>query len=377
MSSRSLFFLTTALFTTALWVAPPCATAQIAPDPASLLPAKRLLVINGTDGANTAHGASRRVLSQRLNQMQAQIGFALDSVTGSGTPPVDLAAYDIIVFNYWFHSGHVTNEVFQPGFLPFAQAFKAWIQAPGVQRGWLGVHSSGANEAGEWNWFRDSVSSMHYALHGAGTPAGTIRRTEDSAVRAHPIMRGLPDTVRVNADEWYTFTLAAPTWSDVHVMYSLDEATLSAPLEPQYSMNPHPMAWFREDRVTGNRFFYTGLIHQNPGGTAPFAQFYADMILRALEYLAGYAPASVGEGPGRSGAGGVRAEILPGGVLRVNAAGPYALDVHTPDGARVFTVRGQGRTHETWRTDALRAPGVYLLRVRSQAGMATRLAVVP
>lgn len=354
------------------------ATAQVAPDPASRLAEKRLLVINGTDAANTAHGASRRILSQRLNLLQAQTGFQLDSVTGSAAPSTNLAAYDIIVFNYWFHSGHVTNEVFQPGFLPFADAFKAWMTEPGKRRGWLGVHSSGANEAGEWNWFRDSVSSMRYALHGAGTPSGTIRRTQDPAVRAHPIMHGLPDTMRVNADEWYTFDTTAPTWRDVRVMYSLDEGTLSTPLEPEFSMNPHPMAWFREDSATGNRFFYTGLIHQNPGGATPFAQFYADLILRALEYLAGYTPTALHEGGGgpRPRAPAV-ADVLPGGVIRLRAAGPYTLGVHTPEGTRLHSVRGQGRAGEAWRPDALRVPGVYLVRVATRAGSVTRLVVVP
>ena len=351
------------------------ATAQVAPDPTSLLAEKRLLVINGTDAANTAHGASRRVLSQRLNQMQAQIGFALDSVTGSAAPPTNLDAYDIIVFNYWFHSGYVVNEAFQSGFLPFAQAFKAWLQEPGRRRGWLGVHSSGANEAGEWNWFRDSVSSMRYALHGAGTPAGTIRRTADSAMRAHPNMRGLPDSMRVDADEWYTFTLDAPTWGDVRVLYSLDESTLSAPLEPEYAMDPHPMAWFREDAGTGNRFFYTGLIHENPGGDTPFAHFYAGLILRALEYLGGYAPVSVHADAGRGdGAPGI---LSDGALVGPRAGGAYTISVHALDGTRLFVARGHGHARAVWHPDALRTPGVYLLRVRSRTGVVTSLATVP
>ncbi len=353
------------------------ATAQVAPDPASRLSTKRLLVINGTDAANTAHGASRRILSQRLNLLQTQIGFQLDSVTGSAAPPVNLAAYDIIVFNYWFHSGYVMNEVFQTGFRPFADAFKAWMTDAGTRRGWLGVHSSGANEAGEWNWFRDSVSSMRYALHGAGTPAGTIRRTQDAAVRAHPIMQGLPDSMRVNADEWYTFDTTAPTWRDVRVLYSLDETTLSTPLEPEFSMTPHPMAWFREDSTTGNRFFYTGLIHQNPGGATPFAQFYADLMLRALEYLAGYAPSSLHGGRGLPDHAPAVADLLPGGAIAIDAAGPYTLTVHTVEGAQVYAVRGEGHGRETWRPVVLREPGVYLVRVKTRTGSLTRLAVVP
>lgn len=365
--------------------------AQIVPDPASLLSSKRVLVINGTDAANTAHGASRRVLSQRLNQMKAQVGFQLDSITGSAAPPTDFTAYDIIVFNYWFHSGYVTNEVFQTGFRPFAESFKAWMTEPGKRRGWLGVHSSAANEAGEWNWFRDSVSSMRYALHGAGTPAGTIRRTADPLVQAHPILQGLPDTMRVNADEWYTFTLNAPTWKDVRVLYSLDESTLSAPLEPEYSMAAsHPMAWFREDSVTGNRFFYTGLIHQNPGGATAFAEFYAGLVLRALEYLAGSAPTSIrvnGRHVGAVRAAGGAApgvELVRAGAVTIRAAEPYALAIHATDGRRVFAARSPGRGRAmgregevTYTPAALRAPGVYILSVATPAGNFRRALVVP
>jgi hypothetical protein len=357
-------------------IVPTALRAQVAPNPQSLLSSKRILVINGNDAANTAHGASRRVLSQRLNQMKATIGFELDSVAGSATPPTNLAAYDIIFFNYWFHSAYIQANVVQSGFQPFVNAFKAWMTTPGAQRGWIGVHSSGANELNEWNWFRDTVSSMHYALHGPNTPAGTIKRTGDTAIRNHPIMQGLPDTMRVAADEWYTFTTTAPTWPGVRVMYNLDEATLSEALAPQWSMNPHPMAWFREDPVTGNRFFYTGLIHQNPGGTTAFAEFYAGMVLRALEYLAGYAPTSiqvngrpVGHTPGP--------DVLVDGAVTVSAAEPYTLGIYTLDGSRVFYARGHGRGREVYHPDALRKSGVYVVRVSSRAGHFNRMILVP
>lgn len=369
----------TSLFVLALATTLP---AQVVPDPASLLFSKRVLVINGTDAANTAHGASRRVLSQRLNQMKAQVGFQLDSITGTATPPTDLGTYDIIVFNYWFHSGYVANEVFQTGFRPFAEAFKAWMTEPGKQRGWLGVHSSAANEAGEWNWFRDSVSSMHYALHGAGTPAGTIRRTADPALREHDILNGLPDTMRVNADEWYTFTLTAPTWKDVRVIYSLDESTLSTPLEPEYSMAAsHPMAWFREDPATGNRFFYTGLIHQNTGGATAFAEFYAGMVLRALEYLAGSAPLSIRvDGSPFASSRAAAPVFVREGAITVSAAEDYALAIHATDGRRVFAARGPGRGRAgevTYTPAVLRTPGVYILSVAGAAGQFRRTLVVP
>jgi len=354
--------------------------AQVTPNPASLLAGKRVLVINGTDAANTAHGASRRVLSQRLNQMKTQVGFELDSVLGSATPPTDFAAYDIIVFNYWFHSGYVTGEVFQSGFLPFTTAFKAWTKDTSKRRGWLGVHSSAANEAGEWNWFRDSVASMHYALHGAGTPAGTIRRTADTAVRNHPILQGLPDTMRVSADEWYTFTTTAPTWGTARVLYNLDESTLSTPLEPQYAMNPHPVAWFREDASTGNRFFYTALIHQNPGGTTAFAEFYAGLVLRALEYLAGYAPTSIFINDRNIGTSRGPA-ILRNGALVIRSAEPYELGVFTVEGRKVFTARTLNHegeeTNESFHPEALRKPGVYIVRVSSRSGTFTRSVFVP
>jgi Trehalose utilisation len=351
--------------------------AQVTPNPASLLASKKILVINGTDAANTAHGASRRVLSQRLNQLKTTVGFQLDSVAGSATPPTDLSPYDIIVFNYWFHSGYVTNEVFQTGFLPFANAFKTWAKDATKRRGWLGMHSSAANEAGEWNWFRDSVASMRYALHGAGTPAGTIRRTLDTAVRNHPIMQGLPDTMRVSADEWYTFTLDAPTWPQVRVLYHLDESSLSTALEPGFSMPVHPMAWYREDAVTGNRFFYTGLIHQNPGGTTAFAEFYAGLVLRGLEYLAGYSPTSIAtDGYNQSASQGF---AVRDGTLMVTAAPGagerYVVTLHETDGRVVFKARAEG-TH-TFRPEVLRKSGVYIARVSSSAGSFNRKIVVP
>jgi hypothetical protein len=361
-------------------VVPTPVRAQVAPNPQSQLSSKRILVINGTDAANTAHGASRRVLSQRLNQLKTAVGFQLDSISGSallsgsGTPLPNLATYDIILFNYWFQSGYIQANVVQTNFQPFVTAFKTWMTTPGLQRGWLGVHSSAANEANEWNWFRDTVSSMHYALHGPNTPAGTIKRTLDTAVRNRPILQGLPDTMRVAADEWYTFTLTAPTWPGVRVLYNLDESTLSEALTPEWSMNPHPMAWYREDSTTGNRFFYTGLIHQNTGGTTPFAEFFAGLVLRGLEYLAGYTSTSLNaNGPPSGGAQG--ALLIRNGELVIHAVEPYSLGVYALNGTPVFTARGT--SNEIFRPAALQKTGVYVVRVSSRAGRFNHKVIVP
>jgi hypothetical protein len=347
---------------------------RVNPNQNSLLKTKKVLIIAGSESnPSNAHFGSRDILAARLNQLKTQVGFQATVITGSGNPLTSISGgldqFDIIVFNYWFHS-YVSQ---QPAFKPFADAFKAWTLNTTRKRGWVGVHTGGANEANEWNWFRDSVTSMRYSLHGEATPAGTIRCTNDQAVRTHPIMEGLPDTMRVPADEWYYFTYG-PTWSDVRVMYNVDEKTLSTKPAPENAMDPHPMAWFREDPKTKNRFFYTALIHQNPGATSAFNVFFGNMILRALEYVAGESTVSIVVNNRNIGVS-TGPDIVRNGELAMYSAEPYTLAVYSPQGKLLFHTRGNGS--QTFRPEALKKSGIYALQVASRSGNFSQKVLVP
>src|SRR6185295_3145138 len=110
----------------------------------------------------------------------------------------------------------------------------AWLRKG--KKGYVGYHTSGANEwaANEWRNYQDSVTGMRYALHGNGVPNGTVEITKDAAVLAQPIMKGLIDKFTAT-DEWYEYTTdskifdAAWNWKIMYYLTSVDNPRSPAP----------------------------------------------------------------------------------------------------------------------------------------------------
>lgn len=304
--------------------------AIVAPNPQSLLASKNILFIDGSETSGDHYNA-RIALTAKFTQLRTLVGFRQTTVSGSN-PPTNLDAYDIIVFNYWFNN--------QTSPAAFQNAFRAWVNSTSKKRGWLGMHTSGANQANEWNWFRDSVTAMAYNAHSTSAQAGTIRRSTADSIRNHPIMSGLPDTVRIPSDEWYDFEYP-DAWKDARVMYNLDESTLPTQLPTASRMNPHPSAWFRENHL-GNRFFYTGLVHSASGvNLTAHNDFFASLMLRGLEYVAGYQPTSIalnGEGLFNG-----KAWLhVANRSLTITSSEPYQLEIHSLAGKLLFSAKGAG-----------------------------------
>ena len=352
------------------------AQALVTPNPASLLSGKKILIIRGTDATSSEHGGARVALNTKFRQLQALVGFQMDSAnattsgTGyaaaaSGGTLLPLADYDIIFFNYWFHSANAATLT------SFQGTFRAWTLNTAKKRGWLGVHTSGANEVNEWNWFRDSVTAMQYRVHAGSAQAGTIRKTTVDSIKNAAIMSGLPDTVRIPSDEWYDFAYA-PLFADARVMYYLDEATLTTQLPAEAKMNPHPSTWYREGS-NGNRYFYTALVHNASGVNLTSGNdYFASMMLRALEYLAGYQTTSIrlnGDGmyDNTEKVKGLR--FIRDGRLKVDSDAPFRLELRSLQGRLLFTGNGRGgRDQASFSPPALRQAGMYIVKVASKKG---------
>jgi hypothetical protein len=336
--------------------------ALVAPNAASLLKDKRILIIHGP---NTSHADTRSAMTTKLNQIWAAAGVPTSQITTTVQPPGTLAAltqYDIIIFNYWFNNEN-TN------FASFHTAFRQWVEAGPNDRGnkgWIGMHTSGATRP-EWKWFRDSVSSMQYVVHTGAAQSGTVHRNDTAGVPLDPrIMEGLPASF-TGSDEWYEYGKSPFTWPDVRVMYYLNESGLSSPISAHFS--PHPMAWYREEPNNKTRFFFTPMIHAPAGVNSQQGNdFFPSLTLRALEWVAGYQPTSIklnGEGLYHNSekVKGVR-HYRRGEDLRVESEGPYRLEIRDMRGRLLF--RAAGRGSETHRPAALRQPGMYVVKVATR-----------
>lgn len=346
--------------------------AVVEPDPGSLLRHKRVLVLEGpATGHEDAKTAARAKLARIRDTLIARApGFVMTIRQGSvANITLDtLNLYDVLVFNYFFET-EKTPAAFQ-------SAVKTWLQA-GNGRGWVGYHTSGANSEGEWDWYRDSVTAFRYRVHATGSAlAGTVYASPDTNIRKLPVMRGLDSTFR-NSDEWYDFDYS-PVWGDssnmnrnakVRVLHYLDEKSVSGTLPKP--MNPHPVTWTRVDD-RGARFFYSILIHSGSGAGT---DFFHSLLLRGLEFAAGYTGSSSIAFNGRT-LEGSEASFAPGGALRVVSAEPYALQVFSLRGERIFAARGD-RGSATYAPAALAKRGLYVVRIASRGGTFRQKLMVP
>ncbi len=333
--------------------------APVAPNPLSQLKDKRVLVING-DNAPEYHKGPRDIMTAKLAQMKAAVGIKTLKVAGN-VDTMTLATldqYDVVFFNYFTRVEYFMGK-------PFEQAFKQWV-AQG-HHGVVGNHNTGAKTKGEWDWFRDTVTSMWYMDHKDGSQPGTIHMAPEAAAAKLPIVEGLAATFS-GSDEWYSFdmkpwhTTESPTWKDCKVLYTLDEKSVAHLSDAMGAY--HPVAWTREDNL-GNRFFYTTLIHSDAGAAS---DFYHSLILRALEYAAGYKdPLALGGTALPTAANvGATAVAASRGDLEVTLEGPWRLAIATADGRTLWSTAGAGPGH--FACVALSRPGRYLVRLRWGAG---------
>lgn len=341
-------FAAAALFLSAL----PSQGAPVAPNPKSLLKSKKVLVVQATNWNGTSHKVPKANALAILEKIKSDVGIAGFTVVDNveSYTAAALAPYDIIVFNYVFNSQFAVGK-------PFETAFKAWLAAG--NRGWVGYHTSGANDVGEWPWYRDSVTVMRYHVHSVAAQPGKMTITTDPAIKALPILEGM-DAVFSGTDEWYDFDLpprapAPALWADCKVTYYLDEATLGT--KPTRPMDPHPMSWFRED-ARKNRFYYSAFIHSDQGSSS---DFFHSSILRALEYVAGYDTSVTVVSGGNSIRNQINLAYVTGSrELRVEARGPHRLEILSAQGRLLERLHGDGP--RTYRPAAFAKAGVYWVR---------------
>ena len=133
-------------------------------------------------------------------------------------------------------------------------------------------------------------------------------------------------------------------------------------------MGTHPAAWFRTDPLK-NRFFYSIFTHDP---TAASSNFFGSVMLRGMEYAAGYNPSTpVVNGTPLRHKGAIS---LSRTDLNVQAEGAYRLQVWSMRGELLYSAQGNGA--RTYRVDAFKNPGIYFAKVHSKAGVFTQKVMV-
>jgi hypothetical protein len=361
---RKHLLLQTAL-SAALFITQAVHGAPVTPNANSLLKNKRVLVVEATNWTGTSHSTAKANALKKLNLIKTEVGIANFTVVDivDNYTLAQLNNYDIIVFNYVFNSQFAVGKKFET-------AFKQWLAAG--NKGWVGYHTSGANDVGEWPWYRDSVTVMRYHVHSVAAQQGKMTATTDAAIKAHPIMAGMDETF-TGTDEWYDFDLpprapAPALWADCKVIYYLDETTLAT--KPTRPMNPHPMAWYREDALK-NRFFYSAYIHSDAGANS---DFFHSSLLRALEYVAGYQTVSISSQGNSIQTPKNMSYVTGGKELQVDVPGVHRLSIYSSTGALLGSFNGTGP--QTYKPEAFNKPGLYYVKFRSKARSFTQRVMI-
>ncbi len=124
-----------------------------------------------------------------------------------------------------------------------------------------------------WEWFSRFMGGIRWKSYIETPSDGTIC-LED---RVHPITAGLPDTIRIPRDEWYTYH-SSPR-PNVHVLAHVDEHSYS-PASP-VRMGDHPVIWTNPAVPARNVYFQFGhdaALFQEPH----FVKMFANAIRWAL-----------------------------------------------------------------------------------------------
>lgn len=204
-------------------------------------PRFRVLAIYENGGHHIEY--SRRAI-RWLNKLAADSNFRIDYITGTKNINDEfLAKYRLII---------------QLDYAPYAwetaamTAFQHYIEQG--RGGWIGFHH--ASLLGEfdgypmWQWFSEFMGGIRWKDYIARFASATVH-VEDSR---SPIMQGVPDSFRVQKEEWYTWDKDPRL--NVHVLASVDESSYRP--DTTIKMGDHPVIWSNEKMKARNVYIFMG-----------------------------------------------------------------------------------------------------------------------
>lgn len=110
-----------------------------------------------------------------------------------------------------------------------------------------------------WDWFSDFMGGIRYQNYIAEKCDAAVVR-EDAR---HPVMQGVPQTLVISDDEWYTYDRSPRP--NVHVLARVDEKSYS--IQTDIKMGDHPVIWTNPTKKARNIYFQFGhsaSLWQNP-----------------------------------------------------------------------------------------------------------------
>jgi type 1 glutamine amidotransferase len=217
--------------------------------------------------------ASNPVAAQAIRAMGAARGWRVE-VAGDPIviPEGQLTRTDVVVFSI------TSGNILEPDQRTLLERF---FRSGG---GYAGTHSASATE---WDWpFYTELVAANFQTH-----PPLFEGHAKVEAPADPIVAGLPDPW-VRPDEYFSFD-RRPEDQGVHVLLSLDEATVPADYPPELKVGYHPIAWTHTN--AGGRRFYNSLGHTVESYSDPM---FLQMLERGIAWAgADHYAARCGAGP--------------------------------------------------------------------------------
>ncbi len=180
-----------------------------------------------------------------LQQMAVENNFAIDYI--SNTDPINdafLAKYRLFIqLNYPPYR-----------WTPVAkQAFIRYITRG--TGGWMGFHHAGLigdfDGYPMWPWYSKFMGDIRYTSYIPQFATATVK-VEDSA---HPVMKGLPSSFKIENEEWYTWSQSPRP--NVHVLASVEESSYD-PKSVIVMGGDHPVIWTNQHVKARNVYVFMG-----------------------------------------------------------------------------------------------------------------------
>jgi type 1 glutamine amidotransferase len=229
------------------------AQAQSAPSATASAPRFKVLALAESGGH---HVEFTKAAKPWLRKCGDENGFGVDYITNTASiTEAFLARYRLVL---------------QLDFVPYGwkpeamTAFKAYIEEG--RGGWVGLHHAtllgNFDGYAMWPWFSDFMGTITFKNYIPKFTSGTIR-VED---KAHPCMKGVPESFIISREEWYTYDRSPRT--NVQVLASVDEASY-APAS-SVKMGDHPVIWTNPHVAARNVYIFMGHgpdLFENPAFT--------------------------------------------------------------------------------------------------------------
>jgi len=169
-------------------------------------------------------------------KMAEKYGFSYDSTNDwNNMNDAFLANYQVVLFLDT-----------RPDVPAQREAFKKYMENGG---GWLGFHFSAfaltpSDFNQDWNWYHEEF--LGSGQYGSNTwrPTSAILRVE---AKNHPVLKGLPETFKVQPNEWYRWEHDLRTNPNIKILLSIDSTSFPLGTGPKQNEIWHsgyyPVVW--------------------------------------------------------------------------------------------------------------------------------------